>query len=187
MRKSILVATSVAILSIAQLSAQTETNSEVNKLRKNSIELNVIWPFVPKIYQVKYGREFFQFNNGMKSEFIASINYRPWVKSDHEGDKTMFSLAAGYRHFWWKGINSELSIYPEFVKIKNNVVDGKNYSDFYVVPEFYTGYKGNIGKKGLFYNIQVGTGKVIFINGTYPRSEESDFFINGNLTVGYSF
>ncbi|NQX84498.1 MAG: hypothetical protein HRT67_01010 [Flavobacteriaceae bacterium] len=123
----------------------------------------------------------------MKGELITSVNYRPWIFSENEGDKTMFALAFGYRHFWWKGVNSELSIYPEFVRIKNNVVDGKSYSDFYIVPEFYTGYKGKLGEKGLFYNIQIGTGLIIFPDQSYPRLEETGIFLNGNLTLGYSF
>jgi hypothetical protein len=155
--------------------------------KKNSVELNLIWPFIPKIYQLKYGREIFELQNGMKGEFISSINYRPRTFSEHEGDKSMFALAVGYRHYWWKGFNSEIAIYPEFISIENNVVDGNDYTDFYIVPEFYCGYKGKLGNKGLFYNIQLGTGVIIFPDESYPRTEDIGIFFNGNLTIGYLF
>ncbi len=182
MKKSILLFLTLTALSLAPLNAQNEDSA-----RENSVELNLIWPFIPKIYQVKYGRQIVHLKNGMKGEFISSINYRPWAFSDDEGDKSMFAIAVGYRHFWWKGINSELALYPEFVRIRNNVVDGNDYSDFYIVPEFYSGYKGDLGKKGLFYNIQLGTGIIIFPDESYPRSEDTGIFFNGNLTLGYSF
>ena len=174
-------------LLITKLYCQDEIKQGNNESTKNSLELNLIWPFIPKIYQIKYARRVFEFKNGIKGEFIGSINYRPWTYSESEGDKTMFAVAVGYRHYWWKGINSELSVYPEFVGIENNVVDGNNYSDFYIVPELYTGYKGTLGKKKLFYNIQVGIGVIIFPDESYPRSKDTNLFFNGNLTLGYSF
>lgn len=174
--------------SLTQIFAQNDaTQKQSLESKKNSIELNLIWPFIPKIYQIKYARRIIQFKNEMQGEFIVSANYRSWSFLENEGNKTMFSVAFGYRHYWWKGINSELSLYPEFVRIKNNVVDGKSYSDFYVVPEFYTGYKGKLGKKALFYNIQLGTGIILFPDESYPRLEETSIFFNGNLTLGYSF
>ena len=175
-----------SIVLIVHLGTSTELFGQESS-PKNHLEFNLIWPLVPKIYQLKYGHEVAQFQNGMKGEFIASINYRPRTLAENEGDKTMFAIAPGYRHYWWKGFNTELSIYPEFVSINNNVVDGQDYKDFYIVPEFYTGYKGYFLKEKWFYNVQLGFGKIIFPDESYPRAEEGKLFYNGNLTVGYSF
>lgn len=155
--------------------------------RNNHLEFNLIWPFIPNIYQIKYNHKFFSFNNGMQGELIASLNFRPWVFDEDEGDKSMKAIAIGYRHYWWKGFNSELSIYPEFVSIRNNVIDGKSYQGFIVIPEFYTGYKGYFGKSRYFYNVQLGIGQVIYRNNLWPKTQDDQLFFNGNLTVGISF
>ncbi|OJJ16769.1 hypothetical protein BKI52_33225 [marine bacterium AO1-C] len=165
------------------LLAQSESTSP----RKNHIELNLIWPFVPNIYQVKYNRTLFTSSNGMQGELIISANFRPLSFDEQEGDKSMRAIAVGYRHFWWKGFNTELSIYPEFITIQNNVVDGQNYEGFVLIPEFYAGYKGYFGKSRLFYNIQLGIGQVAYRSNLWPKTEEDQLFFNGNLTVGVSF
>ncbi|MEL6717152.1 MAG: hypothetical protein AAFP82_00385 [Bacteroidota bacterium] len=182
MKKSILIIPLLLVLSFVQTKAQRQA-----EMPKNSIEFNLIWPLVPKIYQLKYARQFELGKSGRKGEFVSSINYRLWAFAESEGDKTMFAIAIGYRHFWWKGLNSELAIYPEFVRIRNSVVDNNSYRDFYIVPEFYSGYKGFLGNKGLFYNVQLGTGIIIFPDESYPRLEDTGVFFNGNLTIGYTF
>lgn len=52
---------------------------------------------------------------------------------------------------------------------------------------FYTDSKGKLGKNGLFYNVQLDTGIILFPNEPYLRIEETGIFFNGSLTLDYSF
>jgi len=183
MKAQIHISLLLVLLTSSSLLAQTQAVSP----RKNHLELNLIWPFVPNIYQVKYNRTLFISKNGMQGELIISANFRPLSLDEQEGDKSMQAIAIGYRHFWWKGFNTELSIYPEFINIENNVIDGQNYEGFVLIPEFYAGYKGYFGRSWFFYNVQLGIGQVIYRSNPWPKTEEDQLFFNGNLTIGVSF
>ncbi len=52
---------------------------------------------------------------------------------------------------------------------------------------FYTDSKGKLGKNGLFYNVQLDTGIILFPNEPYLRIEETGIFFNGSLTLDCSF
>lgn len=154
---------------------------------KNGVEFNLIWPVVPKIIQVKYNRVLFSPDNGLKGEFVTSLNFRPWTFVEGEGEKLMVAPSVGYRQYWWRGINSEIAIYPEFIWLRDNVVDGQSYWDFNLIPEFYSGYKGYFGATQMFYNLQVGLGIIAYRANPWPKTVDDDIFFNGNATIGISF
>ncbi len=52
---------------------------------------------------------------------------------------------------------------------------------------FYTDSRGKLVKNGLFYNVQLDTGIILFPNEPYPRIEETGIFFNGSLALDYSF
>jgi hypothetical protein len=114
---------------------------------------------------------------------------------DTEGRFADYSLASGYRQYFWKGLHLEFSQTTGLGVLQNHVTTGKTYNSFDWLVSGYIGYKFEFAKKKLYVLPQFGVAGVIYKSNPWPIYEDKTLtkqvgespFMLGSLRFGYNF
>lgn len=168
-------------------------SSKQNPSIKNGIEVDIIWPFVAQAFRAHYTHTLWQ-KNEMRGDLILGINIDFPRDRDTEGNFADYSIASGYRQYFWKGLHAEFNQTTGLGVLKDHVTTGETYNSFDWLMAGYVGYRFNIAKK--WYAIpQFGISGVVYKSNPWPiykdetLSEEvgEEPFMVGTLRVGIRF
>jgi len=184
MKTKFLVLSALLFVSAA-LSAQEKTRGKV------SLEANLVWPFVPgiEIYQLRVPVTIWQ-NDKMKGDLVFGTTIRPSVTDDENAEKfSEYGLGLGYRHYIWKGLHIEPTVYFSYAKEEENKKDGKDYEGLAITTELYAGYKFDLLSRNMFdmYTIvQGGIGATPYQD-LGPTTEDGDLIPVFTVLIGFNF
>jgi hypothetical protein len=186
MRQLILAA--IFIL-IGKLTFAQSDSSHSKPIKKWSIEVELVQPFIPtvEIWTIQATRNLFT-NRLQKGEIVLGAYIRPNVTHDVVEKIDEYMLYTAYRHYFWKGLHIEAGMNTGYYWGKKNLVNGKDYEGLALFWESNIGYKLNLGKtKRFFVNPQFGFLGTMGIADIGPRQGKPDNFVQGNLLIGFNF
>jgi hypothetical protein len=155
--------------------------------RPLGVEIDLVQPFVPNanIIKPKLTGRLWQ-SGPLRGDLVLGAYIRPHIKHDVVYTIDEYMLVAGYRQYWWRGLHAE-------ALIDGGLAWGTNRFDqkFYRTPTLFldasVGYRFSFENIGLYVAPQAGVIASLGISSIGPRNGKPDWFLQGNLLVGYAF
>lgn len=176
----------------------TAANAQQAELlpHKNAIEVNILFPIFPgNVINAKYTHTLWK-NAAYKGDLLIGVNIDIPSDRDTEGNFSDYSLATGYRQFFWKGLFVEYYQLTGYGRLRNHVSKAKTYNSFDWLVAGTCGYKFEFGKRKRIYSIlQIGIAKVIYKSNPWPIFEDATLtkeigeqaFFYGGVQLGFNF
>jgi hypothetical protein len=189
MKKSLLILGIVSLITNSVI-AQTE-----QKESKYSVETDILWPFLVQTTRTHFVVKLWQKGHLRGDAYVGlNIDFPEDRATEGEGFAD-YSIASGYRQYFWKGLHLEYSQTTGMGVLQNHVTTGKNYRSFDWLVTGYIGYKFEFAKKKLYILPQFGVAGVIYKSNPWPIYEDETLtkevgetpFMLGSLRFGYNF
>jgi hypothetical protein len=182
------------ILGIVSLIANSVLAQSVQKEIKYALETDVLWPFVAQATRTHFVVKIWQ-KSHFRGDTYVGLNIDFPRDRETEGRFADYSLASGYRQYFWKGLHLEFSQTTGLGVLQDHVTTGKTYNSFDWVVSGYIGYKLEFAKKKLYVLPQFGIASVLFKSNPWPIYEDNTLtkevgespFMLGTLRFGYNF
>ncbi len=176
-------------ISAACIFAQTE-----QKDSKFGIETDILWPFIVQATRTHFVYKIWQ-KGHLRGDVYAGINIDFPRNRATEGRFADYSIASGYRQYFWKGLHLEFSQTTGLGVLQNHVTTGKTYNSFDWLGTGYIGYKFEFAKKKLYVIPQFGIAQVLYKSNPWPIYEDETLtkevgetpFMLGSLRFGINF
>ena len=188
MKKPVLLLGIVSLLTM-NVFAQSES-----KESKFGLETDILWPFIVQTTRTHFTIKLWQKGN-LRGDIYAGVNIDFPRDRETEGRFADYSLATGYRQYFWKGLHLEFSQTTGLGVLQNHVTTGKTYKSFDWLVSGYIGYKFEFAKKKLYLLPQFGIASVLYKSNPWPIYEDNTLakevgespFMLGSLRFGYNF
>ncbi|MFO0358812.1 MAG: hypothetical protein ACK50A_17790 [Sphingobacteriaceae bacterium] len=188
MKKSLLILGIVGLISSSTF-AQTE-----QKESKLAIETDILWPFFPGATRTHFTVKLWQ-KGHFRGDIYGGISIDFPRDRATEGRFADYSIASGYRQYFWKGLHLEYCQTTGMGVLQNHVTTGKTYNSFDWLVTGYIGYKFEFAKKKLYILPQFGVANVFYKSNPWPIYEDETLtkevgespFMLGSLRFGYNF
>ncbi len=169
--------------------AQTEL-----KESKYGIETDILWPLLVQATRTHFTVSLWQ-KGDLRGDVYVGINIDFPRERETEGRFADYSLASGYRQYFWKGFHAEFSQTTGLGVLQNHVTTGKTYNSFDWLMTGYVGYKFEFTRKKFYLLPQFGVAGVIYKSNPWPIYEDNTLarevgespFMLGSLRFGYNF
>ena len=181
------------LLFLFAFSASSSAQDSLSNSHKWAVEVNALWPIFPgNIYSARVLRQAYA-NNHTSADIYLGMAHKPYEFRETEGEFSNSAIVFGYRQYLWKGLNAELynAIGPG--RVRNSVVNGKNYKSIDYEIGLLAGYRIQFMKKKrtpLYMNLMpVGFAYVAFQSNPHPivgQTEERPIYF-GKIQVGIQF
>jgi hypothetical protein len=166
----------------------------LQKGTRYSIETDILWPIFPGATRTHFTIKLWQ-KGDLRGDVYAGINVDFPQKRETEGRFADYSIASGYRQYFWKGLHLEYSQTTGLGVLQNHVTTGKTYNSFDWLATGYIGYKFEFPGKKLYVLPQFGVARVIYKSNPWPIYEDNTLtkevgetpFMLGSLRFGYNF
>ena len=188
MKKPVLLLGIVSVLTM-NVFAQSES-----KESKFGLETDILWPFIVQTTRTHFTIKLWQKGN-LRGDIYAGVNIDFPRDRETEGRFADYSLATGYRQYFWKGLHLEFSQTTGLGVLENHVTTEKTYNSFDWLMSGYVGYKFEFAEKKLYVIPQFGVARVVYKSNPWPIYEDNTLtkevgespFMLGSLRFGYSF
>jgi hypothetical protein len=188
MKKKLIIFGIVSLITSSTL-AQTET-----KESKFAIETDILWPFLVQTTRTHFVIKLWHKGN-LRGDVYAGLNIDFPRNRETEGRFADYSIASGYRQYFWKGLHLEFSQTTGMGVLQNHVTTAKTYNSFDWLGTGYIGYKFEFAKKKLYIIPQFGVAQVLYKSNPWPIYEDETLtkevgetpFMLGSLRFGYNF
>jgi hypothetical protein len=186
--KKVLLLTALAGLLALHGMAQTQ------KSGKYAIETDILWPFFPGATRSHFIMTTWQ-KGGWRGDVYLGLNVDFPQDRETEGRFADYSMASGYRQYFWKGLHVEFSQTTGLGVLQNHVTTGKTYRSLDWLISGYVGYRFDFARKKLYVLPQFGVAGVVYKSNpwkiyedkTLTREVEEKPFLLGSLRLGYQF
>jgi len=118
------------------------------KQSKYGLETDILWPFVAQATRTHFTIKLWQKGN-LRGDIYAGVNIDFPRDRETEGRFADYSLASGYRQYFWKGLHMEFSQTTGLGVLQDHVSTGKIYNSFDWLVSGYIGYKFEFAKKNI--------------------------------------
>lgn len=183
----------VILLFISTFTLSTSAQDSLLNKRKWAFEVNALWPIFPgNIYSARFVRQVYA-NNQTAGDVYLGFAHKPYEFRNTEGEFSNSAIVFGYRQYIWKGLNAEFynAIGPG--RIRNSVVNGKDYRSTDYELAMLLGYRIHFLKSKrtpLYINLMpVGFAYVAYQSNPHPivgQTEERPIYF-GKVQIGLRF
>ena len=163
---------SLLILGIVSLLANSAIAQLERKESKFGIETDILWPFLTQATRTHFTVKLWQ-KGHLRGDIYVGLNIDFPRDRETEGRFADYSLASGYRQYFWKGLHAEFSQTTGLGVLRNHVTTGKTYNSFDWLITGYVGYKFEFARKKLYVLPQFGMAGVIFKSNAWPIYEDN--------------
>lgn len=161
---------------------------------KYSVETDILWPFLVQTTRSHFVVNLWQ-KGQLSGDAYVGLNIDFPRERETEGRFADYSIASGYRQYFWKGLHLEFSQTTGLGVLQNHVTTGKTYNSFDWLISGYVGYKLEFAKKKFYVLPQFGVAGVVYKSNPWPIYEDNSLtkevgespFILGTLRFGYNF
>jgi len=161
---------------------------------KYGLETDILWPFFPGATRTHFTVKLWQ-KGHLRGDIYAGINVDFPQNRETEGRFADYSIASGYRQYFWKGLHVEYSQTTGLGVLQNHVTTGKTYNSFDCLATGYVGYKFEFAQKKFYVLPQFGVARVIYKSNPWPIYEDNSLtkevgetpFMLGSFRFGYNF
>jgi hypothetical protein len=158
---------------------------------KYGLETDILWPFLVQTTRTHFTIKLWQKGN-LRGDAYIGVNIDFPRDRETEGRFADYSLASGYRQYFWKGLHVEFSQTTGLGVLQNHVTTGKTYNSFDWLGTGYIGYKFEFAKKKLYILPQFGIAQVLYKSNPWPIYEDETLtkemgetpFMLGSLRLG---
>jgi len=157
------------------LSGELVAQESSPKDRKYGIETDVLWPVFPGATRTHVTVKMWQ-SGDMRGDVYAGLNIDFPQDRDTEGRFADYSIASGYRQYFWKGLHAEFSQTTGVGILRDHVTTGKTYNSFEWLVSGYAGYRFEFADKRYYLLPQFGVAGVLYKSNPWP------IFTDGTLT-----
>jgi hypothetical protein len=165
-----------------------------NKGGKYALETDILWPIFPGATRTHFTVNLWQ-KGSLRGDVYVGINIDFPQDRETEGRFADYSIASGYRQYFWKGLHVEFSQTTGLGVLQNHVTTGKTYNSFDWLMTGYVGYKFEFAQKKLYILPQFGVAGVVYKSNPWPIYEDNTLkkevgespFMLGSLRFGYNF
>jgi hypothetical protein len=166
----------------------------VQKSSRYGLESDILWPFFPGATRTHFTIKLWQ-KDHLRGDIYAGVNIDFPRDRDTEGRFADYSIASGYRQYFWKGLHAEFSQTTGLGILQNHVTTGKTYNSFDWLVTGYMGYKFEFAQKKIYVLPQFGVAGVVYKSNPWPIYEDNTLtkevgeapFMLGSLRFGYNF
>jgi hypothetical protein len=182
------------ILGIILLTCPIILAQEEPKQSKYALETDILWPFLVRTTRTHFIVKLWE-KGHLHGDIYAGLNIDFPRDRETEGRFADYSLATGYRQYFWKGLHLEFSQTTGLGILENHVTTGKTYNSFDWLMSGYIGYKFEFASKKLYIIPQFGIAQVVYKSNPWPIYEDETLttetgetpFMLGTLRFGYTF
>lgn len=162
--------------------------------QKFGLETDILWPFFPGATRTHFTIKLWEKNN-LRGDVYVGFNCDFPQDRDTEGRFADYSIASGYRQYFWKGLHLEFSQTTGLGVLENHVTTGETYKSFDWLTIGYAGYKFEFAKKRLYILPQFGMAYVVYKSNPWKIYEDNTLtkevdetpFMMGSLRFGINF
>lgn len=188
MKSTFLILAMASILTMPVLS-QTDRNQSTY-----AVETDILWPFFPGATRTHFTVKLWQ-NGHLRGDVYGGVNIDFPQDRETEGRFADYSIATGYRQYFWEGLHVEFSQTTGLGVLENHVSTGKTYNSFDWLVTGYVGYKLEFASNKLYILPQFGVANVVYKSNPWPIFEDKTLtkevgetpFMLGSLRFGYNF
>jgi len=164
----------LGIVISGSLSAQDQSSNS----HKWAVEINALWPIFPgNIYSARVLRQVYS-NEASSGEVYLGYVHKPYEFRESEGDFSNSAIVFGYRQYLWKGLNAEFYNAVGPGRIRNSVVDGRDYNSTDYEIGFLLGYRTHFfqtKKTPMYINLMpIGFAYVAYQSNPHPIVGQTD-------------
>jgi hypothetical protein len=184
------------IWSAVPVFAQSESQQSQGERpgHRSGIETDLLWPVFPGAFRAHFTRTLWQ-KGHWRGDAIAGLNVDFPVNRDTEGRFADYSIATGYRQYFWRGLHVEFSQTTGLGVLEKHVATGRDYRSFDWLVSAYTGYRFSLGKGGFYLLPQLGLAAVLYKSNPWPIFEDKTLskqvgerpFPLASVRFGYNF
>ncbi|MCE2900116.1 MAG: autotransporter outer membrane beta-barrel domain-containing protein [Gemmatimonas sp.] len=193
-RLSLLLAAAATLVTSVAAQAQNAPAPTTPTGHKNGLEVDALWPIFPGSLRVHVTRQLWQ-RGHLRGDAYVGANVDFPRNRDTEGRFADYSVASGYRQYFWRGLHAEFSQTLGMGALDNHVTTGKDYRSFDWLITGYAGYRFNLGRSRYYLIPQVGVANVAYKSNPWPIFEDKTLtrevgeqpFVLGALRFGFSF
>jgi hypothetical protein len=179
------------IVSMFGVSTFAQTEQKENRY---GIETDILWPFLVKTTRTHFTIKLWQ-KGQLRGDVYVGLNIDFPRERETEGRFADYSIASGYRQYFWKGLHLEFSQTTGLGVLQNHVTTGKTYNSFDWLVTGYIGYKFEFASKKFYVLPQFGVAGVIYKSNPWPIYDDNTLskevgeapFMLGSLRIGYNF
>lgn len=169
-------------------------SQSMQKDTKYAIETDILWPFLVQTTRTHFTVKLWE-KTHLRGDAYVGLNIDFPRERETEGRFADYSLASGYRQYFWKGLHAEFSQTTGLGVLQNHVTTGKTYHSFDWLITGYAGYKFEFARKKCYVLPQFGVARVIYKSNPWPIYEDNTLskevgespFMLGSLRLGYNF
>lgn len=188
MKSTLLILAMASILTMPVLS-QTDLNQSTY-----AVETDILWPFFPGATRTHFTVKLWQ-NGHLRGDVYGGVSIDFPQDRETEGRFADYSIATGYRQYFWEGLHVEFSQTTGLGVLENHVSTGKTYNSFDWLVTGYVGYKYEFASNKLYILPQFGVASVVYKSNPWPIFEDKTLtkdvgetpFMLGSLRFGYNF
>jgi hypothetical protein len=188
MTRSLLI---VVVAFMLSTTASAQTNDPKSTY---GIETDVLWPFLVQTTRTHFIVKVWQ-NGHLRGDVYGGVNIDFPRDRETEGRFADYSIATGYRQYFWEGLHLEFSQTTGLGVLENHVSTGKTYNSFDWLMSGYVGYKFEFANKKLYVLPQFGMAGVVYKSNPWPIFEDKTLtkevgespFLLGTIRFGYNF
>lgn len=178
------------LLAMSAYHGQAQSD-EISK--KFGLETDILWPFFPGATRTHLTMLIWQ-KGQLRGDVYVGVNVDFPQDRVTEGRFADYSLASGYRQYFWKGMHAEFSQTTGLGVLENHVKTGRTYRSFDWLMSAYVGYKFEFAKKRCYILPQFGMATVvyksnpwaIYTDETLTREAGETPFLLGSLRFGFN-
>jgi hypothetical protein len=182
------------ILGIVSILTTSIAAQAGEKGSRYGIETDILWPFFPGATRTHFTVKLWE-KGDLRGDIYAGINIDFPQERETEGRFADYSIASGYRQYFWKGLHVEFSQTTGLGVLQNHVTTGETYNSFDWLVTGYIGYKFAFAGQRLYVLPQFGLARVIYKSNPWPIYEDETLtkevgessFMLGSLRFGYNF
>jgi hypothetical protein len=188
MKNLIFIPAIVTLMTTAVFAQSEQPNS------KYALETDILWPFYPGSTRTHFIVRLWQ-KGHLAGDVYAGINIDFPRDRETEGRFADYSIASGYRQYFWNGFHLEFSQTTGLGVLQDHVTTGKTYNSFDWLVTGYVGYKFEFADKKFYVIPQFGIANVIYKSNPWPIFEDNTLtkeigeapFPLGSLRFGIKF
>ena len=161
---------------------------------KYGLETDVLWPIFPGATRTHFTIRLWE-RGDLRGDAYVGVNVDFPQDRETEGRFADYSVASGYRQYFWKGLHAEFSQTTGLGVLEDHVTTNRTYRSFDWLMTGYAGYKFEFASKRYYVLPQFGLARVVYKSNPWPIYEDKTLtrevgeqpFILGALRFGVSF
>lgn len=185
---------SLLILGLVSLLANSAIAQKKQMESKYAIETDILWPFLVQTTRTHFIIKIWE-KSKLSGHVYVGLNIDFPEDRDTEGRFADYSIASGYRQYFWKGLHLEFSQTTGLGVLQNHVTTRKTYNSFDWLVSGYIGYKFDFAKNKFYVLPQFGIAQVLYKSNPWPTFEDKTLtkevdeipLVLGSLRIGYNF